>query len=148
MPDETVGGSTQLLMLTDAAIANTARLLTAEEPGVALRVAVQPGGCSGLRYQLYFTDEYKHVIARELAQCRDEGSCEPEDDATAAERLLLARKEDTLTWFGDVPVLVDAKSCLYLPGSTIDFSDTLQKTGYTILNPNAAGSCACGDSFH
>ena len=36
----------------------------------------------------------------------------------------------------------------YLLGASIDFEDTIQKQGFTIDNPNASGSCACGDSFH
>ena len=36
----------------------------------------------------------------------------------------------------------------YLGGATIDFVDTIEKQGFTIDNPNASGSCACGDSFH
>ena len=30
----------------------------------------------------------------------------------------------------------------YLDGATIDFEDTIQKQGFTIDNPNAAGSAA------
>jgi len=32
-------------------------------------------------------------------------------------------------------------------GASIDFVDTIEKQGFTIDNPNAGGSCACGDSF-
>jgi iron-sulfur cluster assembly accessory protein len=39
-------------------------------------------------------------------------------------------------------------SAPYLIGATIDFVDTIQQQGFTIDNPSAAGSCACGDSFH
>jgi iron-sulfur cluster assembly accessory protein len=46
-----------------------------------------------------------------------------------------------------VQVVVDAMSIPYLGGATIDFEDTIQKQGFTIDNPNAQGSCACGDSF-
>ena len=35
-----------------------------------------------------------------------------------------------------------------LRAGTIDFEDTIAKQGFTIDNPNAGGSCACGDSFH
>ena len=35
-----------------------------------------------------------------------------------------------------------------LSGATIGFVDTIEKQGFTIDNPNAAGSCACGDSFN
>jgi iron-sulfur cluster assembly accessory protein len=81
-----------------------------------LRVAVQPGGCSGLIYQLYFD-----------------------------ERLL---DGDAVVDFTGVEVVVDKMSVPYLDGASIDFEDTIQKQGFTIDNPNAQGSCACGDSFH
>jgi iron-sulfur cluster assembly accessory protein len=45
-------------------------------------------------------------------------------------------------------VVVDRMSAPYLVGATIDFVDGLQQQGFTIDNPNAQGSCACGDSFH
>lgn len=80
-----------------------------------LRIAVQPGGCSGLIYQLYFD-----------------------------ERVL---DGDAIRDFDGVEVIVDRMSVPYLDGSTIDFSDTIEKQGFTIDNPNAQGSCACGDSF-
>ena len=81
-----------------------------------LRVAVQPGGCSGLIYQLYFD-----------------------------ERVL---DGDTVRDYDGVEVIVDKMSVPYLMGATIDFEDTISKQGFTIDNPNAGGSCACGDSFH
>lgn len=45
-------------------------------------------------------------------------------------------------------VVVDRMSLPYLAGATIDFVDELQRQGFTIDNPNAQGTCACGDSFH
>ena len=50
-------------------------------------------------------------------------------------------------WYG-VKVATDRMSAPYLLGATIDFVDTIQQQGFTIDNPNAGGSCACGDSFH
>ena len=47
-----------------------------------------------------------------------------------------------------VEVVVDKMSVPYLDGASIDFEDTIQKQGFTIDNPNAEGSCACGDSFN
>ena len=44
-------------------------------------------------------------------------------------------------------MIVDLISSSYLAGATIDFVDTIEKQGFTIDNPNAGGSCACGDSF-
>ena len=106
----------QGVILTEAAVAKVAQLLAAEDQELALRVAVQPGGCAGLRYQLYFDDQ--------------------------------SYEGDVVTTQGDVRVVVDAMSAPYLMGATIDFADTIAKQGFTIDNPNATGSCACGDSFN
>jgi iron-sulfur cluster assembly accessory protein len=46
-----------------------------------------------------------------------------------------------------VRVVVDEKSALYLAGSTLDFVDTLQESGFKIGNPNAKSTCGCGQSF-
>lgn len=107
----------QSVVLTEAAAAKVRGLLTAEgRDDLALRVAVQPGGCSGLRYQLFF------------------------DDRTL--------DGDQVTDFGGVSVVVDRMSVPYLSGAVVDFVDSISKQGFTIDNPNATGSCACGDSFH
>lgn len=109
--------ATHNVQLSDTAALKVKNLLDQEgRDDLRLRVAVQPGGCSGLIYQLYFD-----------------------------ERLL---EEDTLREFDGVEVVVDSMSVPYLDGATIDFEDTIEKQGFTIDNPNAAGSCACGDSFH
>jgi iron-sulfur cluster assembly protein len=44
-------------------------------------------------------------------------------------------------------VVVDAKSALYLRGTTLDFVDSLQESGFKFINPNAKESCGCGTSF-
>lgn len=44
--------------LTDTAVDKVRELIAAEEdPGLALRVAVRPGGCSGFSYEMYFDAE-------------------------------------------------------------------------------------------
>ena len=107
----------QGIVLTDEAAQKVSALISQEgRDDLKLRVAVQPGGCSGLRYQLYF----------------DERSFDG----------------DVVREFGDVGVVTDKMSAPYLMGATIDFVDTIEKQGFTIDNPNATGSCACGDSFH
>ena len=55
---------------------------------------------------------------------------------------------DVVADFFGVSVVTDRMSAPYLLGATIDFVDTIQQQGFTIDNPNAGGSCACGDSFH
>ncbi len=49
---------------------------------------------------------------------------------------------------GGVNLVVDKMSVPYLTGAKIDFADTIESQGFTIDNPNAGGSCACGDSFN
>jgi iron-sulfur cluster assembly accessory protein len=103
--------------LTEAAATKARTLLDQEgRDDLRLRVAVQPGGCSGLRYQLFFDE-------RDL-------------------------DGDQVHEFGGVAVVVDRMSVPYLSGATIDFVDRIDAQGFTIDNPNASGSCACGDSFH
>ncbi len=46
-----------------------------------------------------------------------------------------------------IRVIIDEKSALYLVGSTLDFIDTLQESGFKIENPNAKNPCGCGESF-
>jgi iron-sulfur cluster assembly accessory protein len=102
--------------LTDVAATKVRTLLESEgRDDLRLRIAVQPGGCSGLIYQLYFD-----------------------------ERTL---DGDAVRDFSGVGVVVDKMSAPYLSGATIDFADTIEKQGFTIDNPNAGSSCACGDSF-
>ena len=105
------------VQISDVAAGKVRSLLEQEgRTDLRLRVAVQPGGCSGLIYQLYFDERYL------------------EGDETVD--------------FDGVEVIVDDMSVPYLDGATIDFKDTISEQGFTIDNPNAAGSCACGDSFH
>ncbi len=44
-------------------------------------------------------------------------------------------------------IVVNAKSMLYLLGTTLDFSDGLNGNGFYFNNPNAARTCSCGESF-
>ena len=46
-----------------------------------------------------------------------------------------------------VPVVVDPFSAPYLSGTTIDFLNSIQESGFKIDNPNATASCGCGHSF-
>jgi len=48
---------------------------------------------------------------------------------------------------GGVRVVVDQDSVPMISGAEIDFVEDLMKSGFTIYNPNATSSCACGSSF-
>lgn len=107
------------MKLTEAAVKKAGELIDKEQINfpdkrLFLRIAVQPGGCSGLRYQIYFDN----VI-----------------------------NNDELVRYKDFDVRVDKMSWVYLNGATMDFKDTINSQGFSIDNPNAKGSCACGESF-
>ena len=59
-----------------------------------------------------------------------------------------ATADDTEFEFYGVRVVVDPASAPYLKGSTVDFVESLQESGFKVDNPNASGSCGCGHSFH
>ncbi len=56
-------------------------------------------------------------------------------------------EHDTEIEASGVKVIVDEKSALYLVGTTLDFVDTLQESGFKMINPNAKSTCGCGESF-
>ena len=55
---------------------------------------------------------------------------------------------DIVKEFSGVKVVVDRVSSEYVNGAVIDFVDSLNESGFKIDNPNATGSCACGNSFN
>jgi iron-sulfur cluster assembly protein len=57
------------------------------------------------------------------------------------------REIDSEIESGGVRIIVDEKSALYLVGTVLDFTDTLQESGFKIKNPNASNTCGCGESF-
>jgi iron-sulfur cluster assembly protein len=46
-----------------------------------------------------------------------------------------------------VTVVCDAKSYLYLNGTTLDYVTEGLQGGFTFINPQAKSSCGCGTSF-
>ena len=105
-----------MIALTDQATVKVAELIGAEdEDGLALRVAVRPGGCSGFSYEMFFDSE----IA---------------DD-------------DVVQEYGDVRLVCDGSSAEMLTGASLDYTESIQETGFKINNPNAQRTCGCGSSF-
>jgi iron-sulfur cluster assembly accessory protein len=105
------------IQLSETAAGKVKELVAQEgQPQVVLRVAVQPGGCSGLRYSMYLDDQVGDT--------------------------------DVISEQHGVRIAVDKMSAPYLKEASIDFVDTLEASGFTIDNPMAQGTCACGHSFH
>jgi iron-sulfur cluster assembly protein len=82
-----------------------------------VRVSVEAGGCSGFMYGLGF--EEKNQI----------------------------QTDDIVENYGDVTVVIDKKSILFLDGATVDWVEDLNQRGFKFINPNATKSCGCGKSF-
>lgn len=93
---------------------------TAEREGIdlgasLLRIAVVPGGCSGLTYDLGWDTAVQDA--------------------------------DEVAEVDGLRVVMDLKSQLYVEGSELDFTEGLEGKGFHFLNPQAARTCACGESF-
>ena len=58
-----------------------------------------------------------------------------------------AKDKDNVIAFGDLKVLIDPKSVIYLKGIVLDFKDGLTGKGFVFDNPNAKNTCGCGESF-
>ncbi|MCE2575184.1 MULTISPECIES: HesB/IscA family protein [Komagataeibacter] len=54
---------------------------------------------------------------------------------------------DVIMEMDGVKVFVDAESMPHLDGTTVDFVVTLEQSGFSFDNPNAASKCSCGKSF-
>src|SRR5947207_1536733 len=108
----------ELITMSEGAISQLRTLLTQqEEAGLALRVFVYPGGCSGMSYGMAFENE----------ENLEEG--------------------DMLFEQNGLRLVVDENSSYYLKGAQIDYEDSLMGGGFRIFNPNAVRSCGCGHSF-
>ena len=56
-------------------------------------------------------------------------------------------ENDTVFEYGDVKVIVDHKSLLYLDGTELDFTKEGLNEGFKFNNPNVTAQCGCGESF-
>jgi iron-sulfur cluster assembly protein len=89
---------------------------------VYLRMRVVGGGCSGFQHKLDL-------------------------DINTPERPAVNPKLDEVFEFHGVPVVVDKRSLMYLDGAQVDFHDELNRSGFSISNPQAKSTCGCGSSF-
>jgi iron-sulfur cluster assembly protein len=57
------------------------------------------------------------------------------------------KERDNVLQFGNIRVLIDPKSVIYLKWIVLDFKDGLNGKGFIFDNPNAKNTCGCGESF-
>ena len=106
-------------MAISPAAADYIRAAAAEQGRPAgVRLKILAGGCSGLEYKL------------DLLQTGE-----------------AAGEGDRAIESNGVTMLMDLKSAIHVTGSVIDYESGLLRRGFRINNPNATGTCSCGDSF-
>ena len=109
--------------LTDQAAKKIYSLIEEEEDfDLKLRIFISGGGCSGFQYNFTFDKEIS-------------------EEDLVVKKTLEEDKEKT------VFLLIDSMSLPYLAGATIDYKEDIHGSQFIIKNPNAAGTCGCGNSF-
>ncbi|QDZ22916.1 iron-sulfur cluster assembly protein [Chloropicon primus] len=122
--EEQAGHLAPCITLTDDALAHLKQLkeqkksLLDQGLQLLLRIGVKQGGCSGMSYFMDFETPDKVVG----------------DDAV-------------MDLEGDMKLVCDPKSLLYLFGMELDYSHELIGGGFKFTNPNAESTCGCGKSF-
>ncbi|HTR49689.1 MAG TPA: iron-sulfur cluster assembly accessory protein [Kofleriaceae bacterium] len=86
-------------------------------PDARIRIGVRGGGCTGFTYVFEWADEIRPTDSEFFGP---DGS--------------------------GVGIVVDPKSLVYLGGMTLDFVRGMMGHGFKFENPNAKGSCGCGES--
>jgi|TARA_R110000850_G_scaffold92878_10_gene196813 iron-sulfur cluster insertion protein len=56
-------------------------------------------------------------------------------------------EDDTIVPNQGVKLLVDSMSYQYLVGATVDYTESLKGSQFSVTNPNAETTCGCGSSF-
>lgn len=110
--------SAPAIRVSDAALDHIKKMR--EESGgkeLLLRVGVKEGGCSGMSYTMDFAEKEN------------------------------VKDDDSVLEFGDMKIICDPKSLLYIFGMELDYKSALIGGGFSFRNPNADKTCGCGKSF-
>jgi iron-sulfur cluster assembly protein len=93
------------------------RVAEGKERAIALRIGIRGGGCTGFGYLFEWCDETPRPTDR-IFEFND----------------------------GQVKVVSDPKSLLYLDGLTLDYITGMMGHGFKFVNPNVKSTCGCGES--
>jgi iron-sulfur cluster assembly protein len=117
-PPPVVAPDKRTIVVTQAAADEIARQRAKRgTPDARIRVGVRGGGCTGFTYVFEWADEIRPT---------DKEFFGPEGSG--------------------VSIVVDPKSLVFLGGMTLDYQRGMMGQGFKFNNPNAKGSCGCGES--
>ncbi len=117
------------ITLTERAVQKVIEIISKQpnpEQIQGLRISVVGGGCAGFSYAMEFASPKAFFIPNETLEF--EGT-----------------NPDSKSF--KLKVFIDAASMLYLEGTTIDYVEALEDSGFKFDNPNAQEKCRCGQSF-
>ena len=57
------------------------------------------------------------------------------------------QENDQVLEFDGLQVFIDSQSLSALKGTEIDYVESIEGAGFKFTNPNATGTCGCGESF-
>ena len=121
------------IIFTPKAINKTVAIISRQEPEektkiLGVRIAIQGGGCAGYNYIMNFEKEGGDSRFGKDKIFEFDGKTPEGDDYK-------------------LKIFVDPVSILYIDGTTVDFIDSLEESGFKFKNPNADKTCGCGKSF-
>src|SRR5262245_20630804 len=109
------------------------------------------------------TEKAASAVKRIIAQQDDPNGAAPQEKIHLRVRLVgagcsgwqhklgldptVSRKLDEVFEMHGVPVVIDKRSLLYLADIVVDYHDELNRSGFSVANPNQKSTCGCGSSF-
>lgn len=105
--------------LTEHAAKQIQELIATQPPETkGIRLSLRTRGCNGLTFTINYANE--ETVQKNDVQCTQK----------------------------EVTVFVDSLSLFHLIGTVIDYVEDHLRSEFTFNNPNAKGSCGCGESFN
>ena len=115
-------------------------MATVEQPTDTL-ISLTPVAASKIKELLAEEPDSGELVLRVAIQG---GGCSGFQYALALDE---RREEDAVFEDHGIRVIVDPASLQYVDGSTVDFTESFQGSGFEVSNPNVVASCGCGSSF-
>ena len=110
----------QALTLTEMAADRIRSLVAPKMDSIyGIKIGVRRRGCNGYSYVMNYCNDQTEVS-----------------------------KLDEVVEEKDVRVIVDSKALMFIVGMEMDYVDNEIKSEFVFNNPNAKGTCGCGESFH